>query len=122
MPTINLGLVKGVFPQTTPPSRTDVLWIDTSLSPQAGKFYNGVTSAWEGFINATPITLTGDTLTRPEFVGLTIEQIKTAFRLMVDGEDIITKDATTLASIVTGTIDFGFDYSGAAYLVKYANV
>lgn len=45
--TKNLGLVKAIFVGTTPPTNTNVLWRDTSISPNAHKAFNTVTSLWE---------------------------------------------------------------------------
>jgi hypothetical protein len=117
MPTVNLGLVKGLFAQTTAPTRTDVSWLDTSVVPNILKTYSTLTASWEAVIGATPITLSGSSLTRTEFEGLTLEQIQTNFRLFRDGGELITLEATTLTE--DGTIDFGFDYSGPAFLVRY---
>ena len=44
METKNLGLVKGLFKQTIPPTRTDVLWYDTLNNIL--KIYNASTMKW----------------------------------------------------------------------------
>ena len=67
-----------------------------------------------GIIKVVQLTLDGTgLLSRPEFVGLTINQIKSDFTLEVDGNDLIGRDATTLES--DGVINLGFGYSGTAY-------
>ena len=44
METKNLGLVKGLFSQSSEPDRTDVLWYDTINNVL--KYYNAITLKW----------------------------------------------------------------------------
>lgn len=46
MAVINLGLVKAIFVGTSAPTNTDVVWRDTSVSPEAIKYYNTIQGQW----------------------------------------------------------------------------
>lgn len=70
----------------------------------------------DGVIKAERITLSGQTLERAEFAGLTIAEIKRYFQLNQEGSELINRDQTTLDS--DGVIDFGFDASGPAQFVQ----
>lgn len=65
------------------------------------------------------VTLTLDgsgRLSRPEWEGLTITQIKRDHRLYVGGKEVLTSDGTTLHA--DGEVDLGFPYAGEAFYHK----
>lgn len=82
-----------------------------------------ITEAQNGVVGSqlfvSSVTLTGASFQSDLFIGLTLSEIKQRFRLSLDGEDLITRDGTTLTSSVTGTINFGYGYTGTAFLVKF---
>jgi len=47
MSVINLGLVKAIFVGTSAPTNTNVIWRDTSTTPNTTKIYNTVASSWQ---------------------------------------------------------------------------
>lgn len=53
--TKNLGVVKALFAQTTAPSNTQAIWLDTSLATPLHKAYNPTSGQWEAFIYLTLI-------------------------------------------------------------------
>jgi len=44
-----IGQVSAVFVGTSPPTNKNLIWRDTSTTPNSWKFYNTSTSAWESF-------------------------------------------------------------------------
>ena len=46
MPTQNIGQVSAFFSGATPPTNTNLIWLDTSVSPALHKFYDSTISAW----------------------------------------------------------------------------
>jgi hypothetical protein len=46
MATQNLGNVRALIPSTTPPTNTDLLWRDLSISPPKIKEYDSVLASW----------------------------------------------------------------------------
>lgn len=122
MATLNLGLVKGIFPQTTPPTRTDVNWLDTSANPPVPKIYDTVEEKWVPFLNKEMVELTGSSYTNSNFIGLSIDEIRTRFRLNIDGAELLTRQGTSVVDTNTGEIDLGFNYTGNAYLINLGGV
>ncbi len=70
-------------------------------------------------VDYSQVTLATTVYQNDEFIGLTISEIKQRFRIYFDGTELVTRDGTTLTSSVTGTIDFGYAYTGTAYLLDF---
>lgn len=47
----NLGQVKAIYIGTTPPTNTNMLWRDTSITPKTYKEYIDSTGQWEALVN-----------------------------------------------------------------------
>jgi hypothetical protein len=62
MSTINLGPVKSIFIQSTPPSNTNVLWRDTSTVPAVLRFFNDSTAVWGPLVLSEEVIFTHSSL------------------------------------------------------------
>lgn len=79
---------------------------------------NGVFGS--GVWSTSTVNLTGSTFANASFEGFTIAEIKENFILSHQGDNLLSRSQTTLSS--DGVIDFGFAFSGTAYLTQLKDV
>lgn len=98
MPTEVLGLVKAIYAQTSAPTNTQVIWLDTSLGTPLHKAYNPTSGQWEPFIYLTLID--NNTIKRDLDGKLYVDQNALAAYVLQDGSVTLVK----MANVASGTI------------------
>lgn len=67
------------------------------------------------------VVLDGSIFQHNKFKNLTLSELKQKVRLHRDGNELITRDGTTFSDSSAGEINFGYPYTGTAYLTFYEN-
>ena len=123
MATQNLGNVRALIVSATAPTNTDLLWRNTSVSPQTINIYNSVTAIWEpvamssgGQDNTASNLGTGDGLFSQK-VGVDLQ-----FRSLIGGDHITLNSTTTEVTIATDGDSDTLNSQNAAFYRNASNI
>ena len=116
MATQNLGNVRALIPSATAPTNTDLLWRNTSVSPQTINLYNSMTSVWE------PIAMssggqdnTASNLGTGEGVFATKVGVDLRFKSFADGGGAtFSSNANEISVVINDTTKIPLAQRGAA--------